>query len=358
MGRRSLARSADLVEVVEIALRSRDGCSARGFLGGGVRRVLPSSRLRVDSPPPEPGLRSRSLAGPPRSQAPAHRRRRSGARRRADAAVTLGPHEGCPRQRPLKPTPRGNASRRAMSVIPVAGQHVGLAVGPGAGVGSMNPGRGGFPRRPGDAAPRGGRESTMICRKRGSQGGSQRGSQRESARGSQRGSQRESARGSRVLGAVAVLAACASLTCGGDDGTGGDRVLRGVVYTTEPVVGARVTVRSLFNDFAYCYRMFRRPTTAASPARSSLAMTATGTSSPRAGPGCRPGRPCAAVSSTSCRSRSARSRSARCRTSRWPWPTRGSRPARTPIGSPRITRRSRCSTPTGTPIPSTLTCWT
>jgi hypothetical protein len=51
---------------------------------------------------------------------------------------------------------------------------------------------------------------------------------------------------------VAVLAACASLTCGGDDGTGGDRVLRGVVYTTEPVVGARVTVRSLFNDFVYC----------------------------------------------------------------------------------------------------------
>jgi hypothetical protein len=88
----------------------------------------------------------------------------------------------------------------------------------------------------------------MICRKRGSQGGSQ----RESARGLQRGSQRESARGSRVLGAVAVLAACASLTCSGDDGTGGDRVLRGVVYTTEPVVGARVTVRSLFNDFAYC----------------------------------------------------------------------------------------------------------
>jgi hypothetical protein len=88
----------------------------------------------------------------------------------------------------------------------------------------------------------------MICRKRGSQGGSQ----RESARGLQRGSQRESARGSKVLGAVAVLAACASLTCGGDDGTGGDRVLRGVVYTTEPVVGARVTVRSLFNDFAYC----------------------------------------------------------------------------------------------------------
>jgi hypothetical protein len=70
-------------------------------------------------------------------------------------------------------------------------------------------------------------------------------------RGSQRGLQRESARGSRVLGAVAVLAACASLTCS-DDGTGGDRVLRGVVYTTEPVVGARVTVRSLFNDFVYC----------------------------------------------------------------------------------------------------------
>jgi hypothetical protein len=88
----------------------------------------------------------------------------------------------------------------------------------------------------------------MICRKRGSQGetvrGSQRGLQRESVRGSQRGS--------KVLGAVAVLAACASLTCSGDDGTGGDRVLRGVVYTTEPVVGARVTVRSLFNDFAYC----------------------------------------------------------------------------------------------------------
>ncbi|MBP8809658.1 MAG: hypothetical protein KBI14_23830, partial [Kofleriaceae bacterium] len=51
---------------------------------------------------------------------------------------------------------------------------------------------------------------------------------------------------------MAVLAACASLTCSGDDGTGGDRVLRGVVYTTEPVVGARVTVRSLFNDFTYC----------------------------------------------------------------------------------------------------------
>ncbi|MBP9167813.1 MAG: hypothetical protein KBG48_10515 [Kofleriaceae bacterium] len=50
---------------------------------------------------------------------------------------------------------------------------------------------------------------------------------------------------------MAVLAACASLTCS-DDGTGGDRVLRGVVYTTEPVVGARVTVRSLFNDFVYC----------------------------------------------------------------------------------------------------------
>ncbi len=64
-------------------------------------------------------------------------------------------------------------------------------------------------------------------------------------------------RGSRIRGGgrgrgVLLLAACLSLTCGGNDGTSGDRVLRGVVYTTEPVVGASVTVRSLFNDFAYC----------------------------------------------------------------------------------------------------------
>jgi hypothetical protein len=95
-------------------------------------------------------------------------------------------------------------------VIGIAVLRSPLAVETGAGVGSMNPGwASGLP-----GIPR--QERTTMRRERGSR-----------IRGGGRG------RG------VLLLAACLSLTCSGDDGTGGDRVLRGVVYTTEPVLEHR-----------------------------------------------------------------------------------------------------------------------